>query len=46
MAWAAGANLVGSDLYNKLSEYFIKHFGPMLQVQKRLCFIFLVLIAC
>jgi cullin 1 len=29
----AGANLVGSDLYNKLSEYFIIHFRPMLQVR-------------
>jgi cullin 1 len=29
----AGANLVGSDLYNKLSEYFILHFRPMLQVR-------------
>ncbi|KAF9534666.1 ubiquitin-protein ligase [Crepidotus variabilis] len=28
---SAGANLVGSDLYNKLSEYFIKHFKPMLE---------------
>ncbi|KDR84230.1 hypothetical protein GALMADRAFT_55074 [Galerina marginata CBS 339.88] len=27
----SGANLVGSDLYNKLSEYFILHFKPMLQ---------------
>ena len=29
----AGANLVGSDLYNKLSEYFILHLKPMLQVR-------------
>ena len=28
----AGANLVGSDLYNKLSDYFIRHFQGMLQV--------------
>ena len=28
----AGANLVGSDLYNKLSEYFVRHFQGMLQV--------------
>ncbi|KAF8808589.1 Cullin repeat-containing protein [Phlegmacium glaucopus] len=27
----SGANLVGSDLYNKLSEYFILHLKPMLQ---------------
>ncbi|PPR04637.1 hypothetical protein CVT24_011855 [Panaeolus cyanescens] len=27
----SGANLVGSDLYNKLSEYFILHFKGMLQ---------------
>ena len=31
----AGANLVGSDLYNKLSDYFIRHFQGMLQV--RIC---------
>ncbi|KAH8796887.1 Cullin [Flagelloscypha sp. PMI_526] len=24
-----GANLVGSDLYNKLSEYFVAHFHPI-----------------
>jgi cullin 1 len=28
----AGANLVGSDLYNKLSVYFMEHFKPMIQV--------------
>ncbi|PPQ80426.1 hypothetical protein CVT25_001729 [Psilocybe cyanescens] len=27
----SGANLVGSDLYNKLSLYFVDHFRPMLQ---------------
>ncbi|KAH9482249.1 Cullin-1 [Psilocybe cubensis] len=27
----SGANLVGSDLYNKLSLYFVDHFKPMLQ---------------
>lgn len=29
---AAGANLVGSDLYSKLSEYFVSHFKPMKEV--------------
>jgi hypothetical protein len=27
----AGANLVGSDLYNKLSLYFISHFKGMIE---------------
>jgi hypothetical protein len=35
----AGANLVGSDLYNKLSDYFIRHFQGMLQVS--ICLILL-----
>ncbi|KAF9000248.1 ubiquitin-protein ligase [Cyathus striatus] len=26
-----GANLVGSDLYNKLSGYFVTHFKPMIE---------------
>ncbi|KAF5388288.1 hypothetical protein D9615_000826 [Tricholomella constricta] len=26
-----GANLVGSDLYSKLSAYFVEHFKPMIQ---------------
>ena len=30
---SAGANLVCFDLYSKLSEYFILHFRPMLQVR-------------
>jgi hypothetical protein len=29
---AAGANLVGSDLYTKLSAYFIEHFKPLIAV--------------
>ena len=29
----AGANLVGSDLYNKLSGYFVEHFKGMLEVR-------------
>jgi len=29
---SAGANLVGSDLYQKLQEYFIAHFKPMKEV--------------
>lgn len=41
----AGANLVGSDLYNKLSEYFIIHFRPMLQVRCDECLLNLMLIA-
>ena len=32
-ATIAGANLVGSDLYNKLSLYFISHFKGMLEVR-------------
>ncbi|KAM6496298.1 Cullin [Amanita muscaria] len=31
-----GANLVGSDLYNKLSIYFLDHFKPMIQATERL----------
>ncbi|KAF5322714.1 hypothetical protein D9619_000259 [Psilocybe cf. subviscida] len=27
----SGANLVGSDLYNKLSEYFVAHFTSMIE---------------
>ena len=27
-----GANLVGSDLYKKLSGYFVNHFKPMMDV--------------
>ena len=29
----AGANLVGSDLYSKLSAYFISHFKPIIAVR-------------
>jgi len=29
---SAGANLVGSDLYNKLSGYFVQLFQPMIEV--------------
>jgi hypothetical protein len=31
--FVAGANLVGSDLYNKLTEYFASHFKPIVKVR-------------
>ncbi|KXN86112.1 Cullin-1 [Leucoagaricus sp. SymC.cos] len=31
-----GANLVGSDLYNKLSGYFVQHFQPMMEKSENL----------
>lgn len=31
-----GANLVGSDLYNKLSGYFVQHFQPMMEKSESL----------
>jgi cullin 1 len=33
----AGANLVGSDLYNKLSGYFVHHFRAMKEVCAHVC---------